>query len=360
LLPFELVRGSAVVQTVSFAGPVNTALRVRVTQAMTQRVAWLRAGAWEIYDLALSIKRVGDRALKMGNGDMALAKWDDSSVFEQTAFEQNHMMSGIDDDLYKARNRLRCVVATDCARLVISDLMLQSTGKRDFNMVVETTPCIKNCEGLDTASKYIPDTVYARYYYLLGIAELGLSHPLRAGKAFTKANKLVADTKHKGGCQLAKAWPTLADGVRQNQFASLLATIPKKPLTVPNMQPYRVAVVAPEIWVMRELGLTGPIPYEDKIKGAIELCLTNKPHPRAKPGPMGMRTASIGYVKPEVLRTHVEKFRKIMALPKARGKLVCWVMLSKDEIGDESVMDDTGQAAVIERMVKEMRKNTGR
>jgi hypothetical protein len=74
-LPFEQMRGVACRQEVAFAGTFDAALVQRVRQAMTQNVAWLRAGAAEINDIALSIKRMGDWAFNMGNADMALAKW---------------------------------------------------------------------------------------------------------------------------------------------------------------------------------------------------------------------------------------------------------------------------------------------
>jgi hypothetical protein len=92
LLPFEQMRGVACRQEVTFAGAFDLALVQRVTQAMTQRVAWLRAGAAEIHDIALSIKRIGDWAFNMGNADMALAKWDDTHNFIKTALHHNDMV----------------------------------------------------------------------------------------------------------------------------------------------------------------------------------------------------------------------------------------------------------------------------
>ena len=45
LAPFERVSGSAVIQTVVFSGTFDTALVTRMKQAMTHKIAWLRAGA---------------------------------------------------------------------------------------------------------------------------------------------------------------------------------------------------------------------------------------------------------------------------------------------------------------------------
>jgi hypothetical protein len=92
LLPFEQLRGVACRQEVTFAGAFDPALVQRVTQAMIQRVAWLRAGAAEIYDITLSIKRMGDWVFNMGNADMALAKWEDTHNFLENAFHHNDMV----------------------------------------------------------------------------------------------------------------------------------------------------------------------------------------------------------------------------------------------------------------------------
>jgi hypothetical protein len=92
LLPFEKLRGVACRQEVTFAGAFDPALVQRVIQAMTQNVAWLRAGAAEIHDIALSIKRMGDWAFNMGNTRMASAKWHDTHNFIKTTLHHNDMV----------------------------------------------------------------------------------------------------------------------------------------------------------------------------------------------------------------------------------------------------------------------------
>jgi hypothetical protein len=87
LLPFEQMRGVACHQQVTFAGSFDPALVQRVKEAMTHRVAWLRAGAAEIHDLALSIKSMSDWAFSISNADKALAKWDNTHNFIRTTLK---------------------------------------------------------------------------------------------------------------------------------------------------------------------------------------------------------------------------------------------------------------------------------
>ena len=99
------------------------------------------------------------------------------------------------------------------------------------------------------------------------------------------------------------------------------------------MKPYYTAEVESEIWVMRQLGLKGDIPYADKVTPIIAIIATTKLHCNyLGPDP---HTTRVGMLKPEALTKHVKKFRKQMNYPAAGGKLVCWVALDADEIGEE-------------------------
>jgi hypothetical protein len=102
LVAFERLRGVATCQTVSLVGPFHPKTVKRVKQAMTQNVAWLRVGAWEIYEIAFSIKRMGDWAFLLKNADMALAKYHDTHSFMDTARALNSMMEGADLEFEKA------------------------------------------------------------------------------------------------------------------------------------------------------------------------------------------------------------------------------------------------------------------
>jgi hypothetical protein len=104
------------------------------------------------------------------------------------------------------------------------------------------------------------------------------------------------------------------------------------------MKSYTTPEVASEHWVMRELGLEGPIPYADRIKPAMSIILVDTPHPNHHN--QGPRTARVGQVKPDLLRKLVEKYRKVMNEPPANGRFISWVGLSENQIGEETILDE--------------------
>ena len=345
LLPFEQVKGGAIIQKVTITGPVDLSLVARIKQAMTQKVAWVRGGAWEIHDLTLSIKRKGDLAFSLGNADMTMAKYLDSRTFQETALKNNTMMNGCDQEWLEAMFRLEAMTWTDTALLMLSDTTKQEEGERLYKCVPGLVSHIEDAEIMNQKKKkdMVPTPVIARFYYLVGIAEFGLEHPNKAGKAFAKAYKILSHKHHRQGWELAKAWPTLSKNDRRNRFDTALANMPSIPLHVPGMKEYMTPEVASEHWVMRKLGHQGPIPYADKIKPSICIALTTAPHPNHHgPGP---RTTQLGHVKPEVLKKHVTRFKAQMNSPQAQGKFICWVHLGMSQIGEESVLDDPGTSS---------------
>jgi hypothetical protein len=341
LIPFECLRGSAMVQKVSFTGTFDTAITERVKEAMTQKIAWLRAGVWETYNMALSIKRKGDWAFRLKNADIALAKYQDMQSFLDTALDLNSMMKGIDAECEKSICAITVITLVDTALLMLSDFMLKEVGKEAYAVVTKLAPQIAAVDkATEKDSPVVPYTVTARFFYLLGVAELGLNHPIKAGKAFAQSYKMVSDKTTQDGHRYAKAWADLGKKAKESRLNTMLTTLPTEPLAIPDMETYMTPEVESEKWVMRELGLKGPIPYEDKIKGAWCIILTDKPHPNHHN--QGPRTARVGEVKPEVLRKHVNHFRKSINLPAAKGRLICWVGLNANQIGEETVLDNPG------------------
>jgi hypothetical protein len=345
LQSFEQIKGGAFIQNVDITGAMDTSLAARIKQAMTQKVAWVRSGAWEIYDLTVSIKRQGDMAFTLGNADMTMAKYLDSRTFQETALKMNTMMKGCDQEWMYAMCRLDATTWTDAALLMLSDVTKQEEGERAYKCVLDLVRHIEDAEALNERGKkdIVPTPVIARFYHLLGIAELGLGHPNKAGKAFAKAYKILSHEHYKQGWELAKAWPNLSANDRTNQFDSVLTNLPPVPLAVPDTKEYSTPEVGSEHWVMRKLGYEGSIPYADKIKPAIGVALANNPHSKHQgPGP---RTTQLGHVKPEVLKKHVARFKAQMNLPQAQGKLICWVHLGLGQIGEESILNDFGTSS---------------
>lgn len=285
LLPFEKVRGVKAVQKVLITGPVDAAIAIRVRKAMTQKVSWLRADAWDMYSLALSIKRYGDLAFSIGDADMTLAKYDDAYNFHGAAMTTNsETLSISDEEWHYAMARLDVTIFTDLALMMLADMTLndKDLGERQYSMVPKYTKFIEVGERMNSSSPgkiIVPPEVIARFYHLLGIAELGLDHPVKAAKAFVKAHGMTKAPKSKEGCQLAKDWKTRSADHRQTRLDALLAAMPKKPFDLPDVPAYITHEVEPEKWVIEQLGFKGTLPYADKINGAFSVVMTNKPHP---------------------------------------------------------------------------------
>ncbi|KAF2121069.1 hypothetical protein BDV96DRAFT_203189 [Lophiotrema nucula] len=355
LAPFERVRGTGFVQKVSIKGPVDMSLAQRVQGTMTQKVQWLRGGAWEIHDLARDIKRKGDLAFSLNNADMAKAKFDDSRNFDETAFKRNSMMEGIDQKLHRAMLRMVTINWVDCALLAISDATFVEEGRRLYEAPANIAHHIELAEktNIEKSEEIVPKAVIARFYHINGVAEFGLGHPVKAAKSFAKAYKILPTARYKSGYELGKCWKNLTEDTRKSRLEAELAALPKKPINIPDMKRYSTPEVASEHWIMRQLGYQGDIPYADMIASEIAICMTTKPHPnQRRPGP---RTARIGEVHEEVLRKRVDKLRKTANGPVAKGRLISWVGLKADQLGSTSILDDPAQADMLQDMSDNLR-----
>lgn len=75
---------------------------------------WVRAAAWKLYHTCASIKQVGDQALRMGNYDLALAKYQDSQNVFKRAQADNENISGVEDPgLHASSDRLISICGTN-------------------------------------------------------------------------------------------------------------------------------------------------------------------------------------------------------------------------------------------------------
>jgi hypothetical protein len=338
LSAFESVRGTGVIQTVDFIGPFDPTIVKRVKLAMTQKVSWVRGAAWEIYEIAHSMKRMGDWAFRLRNADMAMAKYQDMETFILGAINKNDMVKRCDAAFDKAVAEICITTYIDISLLSLTDFALAELGKAGYEAVVGTKSRINAAHNpAPNGNAVVANSVLARFYHLLGGAELGLDHPIKAGKAFVQSYKMVANISTREGHKAARDWAELGKKAKKARLDTLLASLPTEPFAVPDMKAYNTPEVSSEHWVMRELGLEGPIPYADKINAAVAVVLTTKPHPNHHgPGP---RTARVGEVKPTILQKHVDKYRAVM---KKYGRLMCWVRLNASEIGEETVLDQPG------------------
>lgn len=190
----------------------------------------------------------------------------------------------------------------------------------------------------------------ARFYRFLGVAELGLDHPVKAAKASAKSYKMATLPPTQNGYNTARSWKELTKAQRKSRLDVFHSALPKTPHTMPAFQAWKGPQVRSEHWVMRELGFKGDIPYADKITGVLGIYLTNKAHlNRSLPGP---RTTQIEAVKPEVLRKVVEDHREQVNRPDLPGieLLIMWIALGTHQIGEESIHDDPDAAKMLENM----------
>ncbi|OAL53532.1 hypothetical protein IQ07DRAFT_640588 [Pyrenochaeta sp. DS3sAY3a] len=345
LAPFEQLRGGAMVQRVAFTGAFDQELVKNVREVMTQKVAWLRAGIWEVYNIALSIKRVGDRAFRHRNADMAIAKYQDMKTFIESALTANYMMRDVDIEAEKALTTLIKTTYVDIALLTLTNFTAKEVGRP---IAYQTVVNLKGHIDLVELEKnepekgtIIPAKVLARFYFLLGLAELGLDHPVKAGKALARSYRLHATSITRDAYDVADQWHELDRNTQKSRFRAALATRPKTLLPLPDMKVYETPEVASEQWVMRELGYKGKFQYEDLIKGCVKICLTEEPHRHHHYD--GPRVIRIGEVLPDVLRHHVNRYRSQMGLPVAQGKLVGCVGLSIDAIGEDTPLNHVGE-----------------
>ncbi|KAI4619339.1 uncharacterized protein J4E87_007589 [Alternaria ethzedia] len=355
-LPMGKVSGLAFRQKVTFTTGFDAALVEKVTQTMTQGVAWLRAVAVELYELALSTKCVGDMAFNTGNGDMAFARWLDTFMFIKHSLERNEMIGArLEPNFLSPIYALQCVASLDKSMLMFSNMAAGEFRGEFRHECKGETKKVGNAEEAELCNKIsgyevVPASAIARFYRFLGVAELGEDHPVKAAKAFAKSYKIMSLPGTKDGYDIAKSWKELTKAEQKLSVVSLHTALPKRPHTMPELQVWKGPQVASEHWVMRELGFKGEIPYADKIIGVFGLYLAKEPHPnRSLPGP---RTLRLGAVKPEVLRKAVEDARERVNIPGIPGiELVMkWIALGTNQIGEESIQDDPQTARMREEM----------
>lgn len=345
LAPFEQLRGGAMLQRVAFTGAFDNELVQKVREVMTQKVAWLRAGIWEVYNIALSFKRIGDRAFRHRNADMAIAKYQDMKTFIQTALDVNHLMRNLDPQAEKALKTLIKTTYVDIALLTLTNFTAKEVGREIAYKTVLNLQDHIHLDELEAnepeKGTIIPAKVLARFYFLLGLAELGLNHPVKAGKALARSYELHATQVTRNAYDVANEWRGMDKDTQKSRFRAALATRPKTLLPLPDMKVYATPEVASEQWVMRELGYKGKFQYEDLITSCVKVFLTEKPHPHHHyDGPRAIR---VGEVLPNVLRTYVDRYRRHMGLPAAQGKLIGWVGLTMEEIGEDTPLNHVSE-----------------
>jgi hypothetical protein len=218
---------------------------------MTQGVAWLRAAAAEVYDLARSIKSMADMAFNIGNEDMAFAKWNDTLMFIKNTLEQNKMMRArLEPEFLAKLHALECMVLLEQAMSFFSDQVVNEIGPK-YDHVPEKVGHAEDAEQYNKILGYeaVPVSAIARFYCFLGVAELGLDHPVKAAKAFAKSYKIMPLPQTQHDYDTAKVWKLLTKDQRKSKLSSLHTALPKTPHTMPEFQLWKGPQVQSEHWV---------------------------------------------------------------------------------------------------------------
>ena len=76
---------------------VDTTYAADLGKSMMPPVQWVRDAAWRLYNVCVSIKEVGDYALRIGNYDQAFAKYEDSQDVYKTGIHNNPRIGDVED-----------------------------------------------------------------------------------------------------------------------------------------------------------------------------------------------------------------------------------------------------------------------
>ena len=98
---------------VKFAG-VDPAYAHDLGKTMMPPVHWVRDAAWRLYNICVSIKEVGDKALRMGLYDLAFAKYEDAQMVHKTGIHNNEWIGDVEDEgFHKACDSLLTICQTN-------------------------------------------------------------------------------------------------------------------------------------------------------------------------------------------------------------------------------------------------------
>ncbi|MCJ1327046.1 hypothetical protein MMC10_003712 [Thelotrema lepadinum] len=349
LEPFKMITGTKLVQTVSITGNVDKVLAASVTQAMTQKAQWARAGAWELFDIAASMKAVGDELWNAGFTDIARSKWDDAGEWIVTSLKGNELLTNFDSRADDAGFRIHLTCNLDIALYELSPRGSVAHGESpDYKEVLEACVPSQFQEmakrvGQDKNVFERPLIHYERRaFYFRGIAELGLGHPAKAAKNFAAAFKLNSqNVKYRAGYNIARDWKDSNETERRDRLQSILDDLPE-PFPQEDWKPYSTFEVKSEQYCLRKLGFKGDFPLQDKIKGAYGTVMAFE---GGRP-----RVCTLGAVK----YSKMEEYLKVLRAQPKKGleearragqampgvnentmrKLMFWVQLSPGQLGE--------------------------
>ena len=324
LEPFKSNTGNITVQTVSMSGNADNTVASELSEVMTQNAQWTRAAAWELFDIAASMKKIGDELWRKGLTLTASTKWTDAISWLTQCITAVKIRTEIEGRADLAGYRMVQACHLDLALFALSNRgEFSLSGTRDFKGALE----LCRAEDIKEIGEQNPDqpevnAVFAlpfthyerRAWYFRGIAELGLDHPNKAAKNFAKTNKLnPQNAKYRAGYEVSRGWASASLTERRDRLQGLLDALPE-PFPLESWKSYSTVEVKSEQYCLRKLGFKGQFPLNDKIKPGIAVGLT-------KDGG-GLRVCTLGYVKYTWMERHLQDMRSQSA---AHPGHIIWV-----------------------------------
>lgn len=151
---------------------VDAAYAEDLGKTMMPPVQWVRDAAWRLYNVCVSIKEVGDYALRISNYDQAFAKYEDAQQVHNTGVHNNPRIGDVEDEGFHAACDsllMKCETNILLACLKsISDPKESMTASDAANFILKTIP-LADLENQTRSTPLLNDQK-CRLYHYRGIA----------------------------------------------------------------------------------------------------------------------------------------------------------------------------------------------
>lgn len=233
-------------------GAIDTASCRVLRASMVPEARWLRAQAWDINDLLVSISILADEAYRLGDFGCARDKYNDCQKLFLTAMDLNHRLV---DEVSGSIHLGLGLCATVYVNAIICGLQLkaydyvidQTEAASLFLVFHETlTPAevslARHCRSIALASRFKDEEA---------CEQLVEAEKLDPGSVILLENLRITQQRLAATTELSKA--AVGTIVREESFEALDKTIPLRP---PGKEPCEY--IAGERFLMRHYGYVGP------------------------------------------------------------------------------------------------------
>lgn len=171
-------------QNVKIFGCVDTEYTQNLLSDMMFQIRWTRAVAWQLYAIMVSIIKVAEEALQLGNTDMAFAKYEDCQRVWQCACGNNPRLESIEDEGFHTSR----ATLTNLCHINIILLGLQDPSVYDAEnakLLLKQTDILNDMNG-----PIVTPLGKSKMYHYRGIANAFLGRDDAALQSFRKAIRL--------------------------------------------------------------------------------------------------------------------------------------------------------------------------